>query len=247
MAEISLSNVSSGGGSTSPGGSNGQIQYNNGGSFGGANITYDDTNDFTGFGTATPAGKVHISGGSAIVREILDSADTAAKIYSFRSNGSPRWAFRVDGADTGSNAGSNWSLRRYNDAGTFVAAPISVNRATGETTISENLTLGGSALKNFVPAINSGGALTVSASNQDTYNASVYNVTGAVNIQIDADVRIGFSMTIYQTDNNKCTIVAGAGLTLRNRQTHTKSAGQYAVISIVRIGSDLVLTGDTSA
>lgn len=43
--------LSSAGGSTSPGGSDGQVQYNNGGSFGGeANFTYDDTNDTVNIG-----------------------------------------------------------------------------------------------------------------------------------------------------------------------------------------------------
>lgn len=42
--------------------------------------------------------------------------------------------------------------------------------------------------------------------------------------------------------------IAGSGVTVNNRQTHTKTAGQYAMVSVVRTGSAaVVLTGDTAA
>jgi hypothetical protein len=34
-------------------------------------------------------------------------------------------------AESGSNAGSNFSISRYTDAGAFIASPISINRSTG--------------------------------------------------------------------------------------------------------------------
>ena len=44
----------------------------------------------------------------------------------------------------------------------------------------------------------------------------------------------------------KITISAGTGVTLINRQSHTKTAGQYAVVTIVNIGSNqVILAGDT--
>ena len=49
------------------GGSDGQIQYNNEGSFSGAaDFYYDDENDRIGIGTSSPSEKLHISGGVAI-------------------------------------------------------------------------------------------------------------------------------------------------------------------------------------
>lgn len=196
--------------------------------------------------TTSPSGLLHVDGGAAIPRMILDADTNVARIFSFRTNDLPRWAFRIDDNETGTNAGSNFAIRRYNDAGTFVAAPISINRATGLTTISEGLNLGGSKLTNFSADQNSGGALTITSANAATYNGTVYNITGAVTISADNTVPDGFSLTIIQQDVNQCTISAGTGLTLRNRQAHTKSAGQWAVISIVRTGSNLILGGDTA-
>jgi hypothetical protein len=58
--------------------------------------------------------------------------------------GSPRWALILGdaGAETGSNAGSDFSLARYNDAGGLIAgAPIAVSRSTGGVTMSNGLTI----------------------------------------------------------------------------------------------------------
>lgn len=46
-----------------------------------------------------------------------------------------RWSFSLDNiAESGANAGSNWSLAAYDDAGIFIANRIAVNRATGAVT-----------------------------------------------------------------------------------------------------------------
>src|SRR5499427_7607913 len=48
-----------------------------------------------------------------------------------------RWAMVQDGvAETGGNAGSNFKISRYNDAGVLIDSPITINRATGAVTIA---------------------------------------------------------------------------------------------------------------
>jgi len=62
---VDLTSLLASGGGT-PGGSDGQLQYNNGGSFGGiADLHWDDSNDRLGIGTSSPAVKLHISGDAA--------------------------------------------------------------------------------------------------------------------------------------------------------------------------------------
>ena len=104
----------------------------------------------------------------------------------------------------------------------------------------------GDILKNFSTAYQSGGSINITSANSDDLNATVYAITGAFTIDIDDTVPDGFSLGVYQVDANQCTITASGTLTLRNRLGHTQTAGQYAIISLVRIGLDLVLTGDTA-
>jgi hypothetical protein len=109
------------------------------------------------------------------------------------------------------------------------------------------LTLFGNALTDFVPLIPTGGAVNITGGNQETYNGSVYVVTGAVTIDINNAVREGFNVSIIQADANQTTFTCSGGtLTLRNRQGHTQTAGQYACVTLIRIGNDVILAGDTA-
>ena len=71
---VTWQNQSGGGGS--PGGSDGQVQYNNGGSFGGASgLHYDDGNARVGIGTTSPARLLHIYEGASGVTSQNGAAD----------------------------------------------------------------------------------------------------------------------------------------------------------------------------
>jgi len=60
---------------------------------------------------------------------------------------SARWQIIMGDAtaESGSNAGSDFSIGRFNDAGTYVGAPISISRSSGAVTIGQ-LSLGTNAL-----------------------------------------------------------------------------------------------------
>src|SRR5215469_8356891 len=51
-----------------------------------------------------------------------------------------RWQIALgDGAsEAGSNAGSNFQIISYNDAGGYLANPLSINRATGQVSVQNN-------------------------------------------------------------------------------------------------------------
>ena len=53
---------------------------------------------------------------------------------SLATSGSTRWMLvESSGSETGANAGSNFRLDRYSDAGALLSSPISITRATGHT------------------------------------------------------------------------------------------------------------------
>jgi hypothetical protein len=236
--------------STSPAGTDGQVQYNNGGAFGGdALFNWDDINKRLGLGTATPLGILHLKTTGTTTRQVIDGDAGQFRIITFRTSGLQRFGLYVNNdAETGFSAGSNFAIRRYDDTGTLAGTPFSIIRSTGQVTIPENLTLSGSKLLNFIPETNArSGNFTINSTNQDTLCGSVIEVTGALTITIDASVRNGFNVSVIQMDANSSTFAVTGGLTLRNRQGHTKTFGQWATVTLYRdYASNLILAGDTA-
>jgi len=67
---------------------------------------------------------------------ILNSNAGTFGLLSYHVDGLNRWVIaRNNTAESGSNAGSNFAINRYDDAGTFIDTPISIARNTGVTTI----------------------------------------------------------------------------------------------------------------
>lgn len=59
---------------------------------------------------------------------------------SYYTGANLRWVNGVDnGAESGGNAGSNWFLNCYNDAGSFLFQPYSISRATGVVTFGQGI------------------------------------------------------------------------------------------------------------
>jgi hypothetical protein len=129
-----------------------------------------------GIGIANPFANLHIDGGASVNRVIMDANINVAKIFSFRSDNSPRWAFRVDGTESGSNAGADFAIRRYTDAGAFIDAPLSIVRSTGVTTI-KSLTL-----TNALSVANGGTGVTSlgNIASNDTSSMTISGGTGAI-------------------------------------------------------------------
>jgi hypothetical protein len=235
---------------TAPAGTNGQVQFNNSSAFGADSaFNWDNTNKRLGLGTATPTGLLHLKTTAATTRQVIDSDAGQNRIISYRTSGLQRFGLYVNNVvETGFSAGSNFQIRRYDDTGTFAGTPFSIIRSTRQVTIPEGLTLSGSKFINFIPETNSRSTnFTINSTNQDTICGSIIEVSNAVTITIDASVRDGFNVSIIQMTANSSTFATTGALTLRNRQGHTKTFGQWATVTLYKSGSDLVLAGDTAA
>lgn len=123
-------------------------------------LVVDTTNHRIGMGTTTPAALLHIDSASSTGRVIFDRDAGNPFIVSFRTDNKPRWAFRVDGTESGTSTGSDFAIRRYDDTGTFVDAPIYIVRSSGYIGIGTStpaypLTVNG--LSQFLANVNLGG------------------------------------------------------------------------------------------
>jgi hypothetical protein len=59
--------------------------------------------------------------------------------------GRPRWALLLGDAtaESGGNAGSNFSINRFDDSGSYLGTPLSINRANGNVSIQQSLFVNG--------------------------------------------------------------------------------------------------------
>lgn len=107
-----------------------------------------------GIGIANPTTKFHIDGAASALIVNLDANVSIAKSISFRSDNSNRWNIEVSGTESTGNAGMDFFLRSYSDAGALIETPLSIVRSTGVTTI-KSLTL-----TNALSAANGGTGIT---------------------------------------------------------------------------------------
>jgi hypothetical protein len=92
-----------------------------------------------GIGIANPTTKIHIDGGASALIANLDANVSVAKSVSFRSDNSNRINLEVSGTESGSNAGANFFIRRYSDAGSLIDTPLTITRSTGAISLTTAL------------------------------------------------------------------------------------------------------------
>jgi len=79
---------------------------------------------------AASGGVLRIGGGTSFNKDLVFS--TSAE----RASSAERWKIRVtNDAESTGNAGSNWTLRRHDDSGSFIGTAIWIARSSGNTTI----------------------------------------------------------------------------------------------------------------
>jgi len=165
-------------------------------------ITILQTGEF-GIGISNPTTKFHIDGAATALIANLDANVSVAKSVSFRSDNSSRINLEVSGTESGSNAGADFFLRTFTDAGSLLETPFTIVRSTGVTTI-KSLTLTnvlsvanggtGSATQNFVDLTTTqsiGGAKTFTSA--ATFSSKITTATlstigtavAATNVQLN--------------------------------------------------------------
>jgi len=167
-----------GGGGGTPGGSDGQVQYNNGGAFGGeAELVYDDTNNRLGVGTAVPTHTLSVTGSAAISGDLtvsgsLRSAKRLEVTSHYFNHGATNAAYLPMGAG---NTDKTTAAQEKNQ---FVA-PFSgrLKRATfrsanATTTVTASIWVGSDGTTDF----DVGGSIIQHVTQSSPSAATAYNI-----------------------------------------------------------------------
>ncbi len=148
-----------------------------------------------GIGTTTPVGTLHLYNAAAATRLAIDGDAGQNRLISYRTGALQRFGLYVNNtAENGSNAGSNFAIRAYSDAGTLLSTPFFINRATGNvgigtTSPSAKLEIKGSGATSATTALrveNSSAAarLTILDDGTSAFNTSHLYVSSSGNVGI---------------------------------------------------------------
>lgn len=214
-----------------------------------------------GIGTSSPTAKLNIAGGgvrihdgfsNATARPALNSASVGA--YEIRGVGSSSGATQSDGADDGflriaAGGGNTTTAQSSIDISGFSTLQEMNNNIVFRTAGLERMrldlngNLSGSntnTLSGFGTQINTiSGSVSLAA----TDNAEVIqsNATSAITITIPAGLPNGFNCMVLQYGAGQITFSGASGVTIINRNGYNKTIGQYALVTILHIGSNVVI------
>lgn len=205
----------------------------------------------------TLTGNVTISKGIATFNITSTSGDAYARIsrlagnggyYEVHTNGVRRWVLGADTAsESGSNAGSNFALYSYTDAGALAATAIHVNRSTSAVTLAGGLTVSGNiAVTKDTPIITINGSGYANPAYYNVYRAAgqfggMLLSTGstsrwlvAVNNTSESGSDAGSDFVVKRYSD------AGAGL--GDALTITRSTGKAVFSGILEAGTSIGIT-----
>jgi len=113
--------------------------------------------------------------------------------------------------------------------------------------VTGNVTSSGGSISGFDAALNDQTSTSYTLQSSDNGKVVTLDNASAITLTIPSGLGDGFNCLIVQKGNGQISLTA-SGTTLINRQNHSKTAGRYAVLSIVNIGSEtLIVAGDTGS
>ena len=197
----------------------------------------------TGIGTTTPSVKLHIKSNGPILR--LEGSDHSY-LELYPQGNTTRFGY----LGYPSALSTQLTLMNQNANGSLVLATNSLSRLTidnaGNTTISGNLTGGNAAtskLSGFVSNVSTESAGRTIATSD---NGMILRFTGTTaatfTLPSAGTLPEGFNCMVLQASTGQITF----GGTFNNRNSFTKTAGQYAISTVMYVGGVYIVSGEMS-
>lgn len=209
------------------------------------NNIYNNNSANVGIGTTTPVARLHVYNGSGTSSITIQSATSNANINlnnggsGFESsvatftNGSQRWSFgKSNGAESGSDAGSDFFINRYNDAAVFQSQPLVIKRSTGyvginqgnpvqqldvngniNTSTGNGYYIGSAKVLSINGSDNVFAGVSAGAANTGTGNTFIGKTAGQANTGGDDNTALGYAALNSNTTGNFNTALGtGSGI-----------------------------------
>jgi len=186
---------------------------------------------------------VSFANNSPISCELANDAIAGTVVYVLQRDGGTVTFTPEAGATFRNYLASSGTTRQWS----IVTLRVSIN-PTGTDAVWY---LTGDTEQSAEPRYTTGTSETIDV--DDNYRIVSFANAGAISCELSATAPAGTQVRALQRDAGQVTFTPGAGATLRNRQTHTKTAGQYALVTLevsVNSGGSAAiwyLSGDTAA
>jgi trimeric autotransporter adhesin len=208
---------------------------------------YVNINGKLGIGTATPSNYLDIQASSSATASVQSSTSTAyMKVVSPSANESgfsfatyasgsntSRWLFgKSNTSESGSNAGSDFFINRYTDAGAYSGQPISISRANGTVTVGN----GGASTTANTLKIN--GSMSVAT----TVQSGSYTLSGTDYCVIFTGSLGTFTLPTASSCTGRIYLIVNQGTVALT--TSTYRTGSATTVTSVAIGASVQVISD---
>ena len=122
--------------------------------------------------------------------------------------------------------------------------PVAISGAFNAGSLSD-YNFDGNSIEGFSAAIVNSTSTTYTLSSSDAGKLIAIEHASTIMITVPTGLGAGFNCSFLQKGAGSLDFSASNGVTLNNRQSYTKTAGQYAMATVVAYEENkLVLTGD---
>ena len=229
---------------------------------------YYDGNAFywnigNGYGSSQTVNATNIVGGTAgaVLYQSgsgttgFTAAGTSGQVLTSAGNGAPTWT-TPSSVSVGTISGSSTANGASITSGVLNLAPADATNGgivttgsqtfAGAKTFNTDINVNGAATANAAVTNEVTSSFTIDANNAEAYKGKIIicNPSAAITITFAASLPTGFNCMVLQksADANKVTFAAGTNVTVKNRNNYTATAGNYALATIVHIGSNIIVT-----
>jgi hypothetical protein len=225
------------------------------------NLALNPLGGNVGIGTSTPTAKLNLVGGGIRIHNGFSNSTARPAVntssigsYEIRGVGSTTGTTQTDGGDDGflrlsAGGGSSSSTQSSIDISGFSNVADMNSNIVFRTAGTERMRIDGTGnvtgsntntLSGFGATISS---ISTSYNLAATDNAEVIQSTAAsaITITIPTGLPTGFNCMVLQYGAGQITFAAASGVTIINRNSYTKTLGQYAIATVLHLGSNIVV------